>query len=379
MWSSGPPLRIPLSAPDITESEIAAVNQVLRSDALSLGPGLVSFESAVARFCGSRHAVAVSSGTAGLHLAVRALGLGPGDEVITTPFSFVASANALVYEGARPVFVDIDPSSLGLDPARVEDALSPRTRALLVVHVFGRPAPMGELLEIAARRGLPVIEDACEAIGGRYGDRHLGTLGRLGVYSFYPNKQITTAEGGVVVTDDSELAGRLARLRNHGRDPADPSLHAELGYNYRLSELHCALGLEQLGRLETILDRRHEIALRYHSRLSGDPDLILPDPQTDHGRPSWFVYVVRLRPRFRGDDRDWIAERLIRRGIGCGRYFPPIHLQPFYRRSLGHVEGDFPVTEQVAARTLALPFFNRLATGQVDEVCDTLSALCRQR
>jgi perosamine synthetase len=379
MWSSGPPLRIPLSAPDVTAAEVEAVSAVLRSGALSLGPKLAAFERAFAGFVGARRAVAVSSGTAGLHLAVRALGLGPGDEVVTTPFSFVASANAIVYERARPVFADIDPDSLNLDPERVEAALTPQTRALLVVHLFGRPAPMRELLAIAARRGVPVIEDACEAIGGWYDDRRLGTLGEIGVYAFYPNKQITTAEGGLVVSDREDLADRIVGLRNHGRHPSDPGVHTELGYNYRLSDLHCALGLAQLDRLESILERRHRVALEYHSRLSAHPDLIAPEPNSPHGRTSWFVYVVRLREWFDSADRDWIAEQLLRRGIGCGRYFPPIHLQPFYRSSFGHAAGEFPVVERVAARTLALPFFNRITSEQVEEVCETLTALCVER
>ena len=367
--------RIPLSAPDIGEAEIAAVVDVLRGGRLALGPRLTAFERAAAACADARHAVAVSSGTAGLHLAVRALGLGRGDEVITTPLSFIASANAIRYEGARPVFADVDRQTLNLDPERVEAAITPRTRAILVVHLFGRPAPMGALLALAAQHGLAVIEDACEAIGAAIDGRPVGALGDAGVFGFYPNKQITTGEGGVVVTDRAELATRIASLRNHGRPGAGALAldHAELGFNYRLSELQCALGEVQLNRLPAILSRRAEVARAYTRKLAGSPELILPG-ESEGERVSWFVYVVRLTEHFSPADRDRIAEGLVARGIGCGRYFPPIHLQRAYDE-FGHRAGDFPEAERAAARTLALPFFNRIADEQIDEVVRTLLEL----
>jgi perosamine synthetase len=368
-------LRIPLSAPDVGDDEVAAVSEVLRSGRLSLGPKVGEFERALARFSASSHAKAVSSGTAALDLCLRGLGIGAGDEVITSPFSFVASASAIVYQGARPVFVDIDPDDLNLDAGRIEAAVTSRTRAILPVHVFGRPANMDAIRDVARRRSLRIVEDACEAIGGEYRGRKLGTLGDAGTYAFYPNKQMTTAEGGAIVTDDDDLARAVVRLRNHGRDPGDSFRHRVLGYNYRLSDLHCALGLVQLAKLDRFLELREGVARRYGERLAGLSGLIVPEAYHAAGRTGWFVYVVRLRDDFTVDDRDRIAAELEERGIGCGKYFPPIHLQPFYRDRFGYGPGDFPIAENAAARTLALPFHNRLRDEQIDEVCDTLAEL----
>ncbi len=366
-------MRIPLSAPDVTEREIEAVAAVLRTPHLSLGPKLAEFERDVAAYAGTRHAVAVNSGTSGLHLSVRALGLKDGDEVITTPFSFVASANALLYEGARPVFVDIDPWTLNIDPRGIEPAVTTRTRAIMVVHVFGRPAEMGAIMAVARRHGLKVIEDACEAIGAECGGRKVGGLGDAGIFAFYPNKQITTGEGGVIVTDDATVADSARRMRNQGRDPSsDWFEHAELGYNYRISDINCALGVEQLRRVEGILRLRESVALRYSERLRHESRLLLPEPSIDGGRVSWFVYVVRLGGRFTREQRDRIVFELRERGIGCGRYFAPIHLQPFYARSFGYRAGDFPHAERIADRCIALPFFNKLTEAQQDEVCRRL-------
>lgn len=369
-------MRIPLSAPDITEAEIEAVTAVLRTPWLSLGPRLPEFERALASRVGAAHGVAVSSGTAGLHLCVRACGLTSGDEVITSPFSFVAAANAILYEQAVPVFVDVDTMSLNIDPERVEAAVTSRTRAILVIHVFGQPAPIESILAIARRHGLAVIEDACEALGAEVDGRNVGSLGTCGVFAFYPNKQITTGEGGMIVTDDPELAAQCRSLRNQGRDDASFSVeHARLGYNYRLSELACALGIAQLGRLDAILARRREVAWRYHERLVGQPDLALPAMDPPGALTSWFVYVVRLAPSFTREDRDWIAAEMQRRGIGCARYFPPVHLQPHLKRALGYQRGDFPVAEAASDRTIALPFSNRIIDEELDEVCETLLGL----
>jgi len=368
-------VNIPLSAPDITDSEIAAVTDVLRTSRLSLGPRLTEFESAFAHYNGTPHAIAVSSGTAGLHLCIRALNIGPGDEVLVPSFTFIAAANAIRYERATPVFVDISPTTLNLDPAQIESAITPRTRAILVVHTFGVPADMPAILDIARRHNLLVIEDACEAIGASLHNRRVGCFGDAAVFAFYPNKQITTGEGGMVVTRNAALADRIRALRNQGRYPTDDWLqHSELGYNYRLSEMNCALGITQLQRIDAILDARAAVARGYQERLQNLP-LTLPPLELPHARISWFVYVVRLHDRYSQPQRDALLHALSAHGIGCARYFAPIHLQPAYSdwNSL-----DLPVTQSVAARTLALPFFNRLTAEQQDYVCDTLARELRR-
>ena len=368
-------MRIPLSAPDIHESDIEAVSQVLRSPHLSQGPKLEEFERSIAAYAGAPDAIAVSSGTSGLHLCIRALGIGEGDEVIVPSFTFIAAANAIRYERALPVFVDIDSETLNLDPARVESAITSRTRAIVAVHTFGCPAEMSSILEIARARGLVTVEDACEAFGAEYDGRKAGAMGDAGVFAFYPNKQITTGEGGAIVTRDSKLAGVLRSLRNQGRDSSGDWLDcSELGYNYRIAEMNCALGVEQMKRSEGILARREEIARSYQSRLSGNPDLVLPPLTQPRRRISWFVYVVRLSSRFDRSHRDSIWEEMRSRGIGCGRYFAPIHLQPIYRTAAAAAgREDLSNTESTADRVLALPFFNRITETQIDEVCGALA------
>ena len=368
-------LRIPLSAPDVGPREEAALVDTLRSGRLSLGSRLEQFERAVAERSGAAHAVGVSSGTAGLHLALEGAGVGPGDEVITSPFSFVASANAIVHAGARPVFVDIDRCSLNMDPEGIEAAVTPRTRALLPVHVFAYPSEMVPVLDVARRHRVGVVEDACESIGGRIGARWLGTLGDAGVFAFYPNKQMTTAEGGMVVTDDARLAQRVVAMRNQGRSSAGSYSPDSPGYNYRLSELHCALGLVQLERLDAILERRREVAEGYRRRLAGAHGLILPEAQPGGSPRSWFVYVVRFSDDHDENTANRVAAGLRDQGVACGRYFEPIHLLPYYRRVLGGAEGDYPIAEEAARRTLALPFFNAITEAQLDEVCDRLLRL----
>jgi perosamine synthetase len=359
---------IPLSAPDLTEAEIEAVVTVLRSPRLSLGPKLVEFETAMATYIGVPHAVAVSSGTAGLHLALLALGVGPGDEVIVPSFTFVAVANAVRYVGAQPVFADIDEESLNLDPGSVEAAITSRARAVIVVHTFGRPAEMGALLELTKRNGLLLIEDSCEAIGAEVGGRRVGSFGDVGVFAFYPNKQITTGEGGVVVTRNGEAARRIAALRNHGRYECGLE-HIELGYNYRLSEMQCALGFAQIGRIEAILTSRETIARRYCERLRGRADLELPATGVPGERLSWFVFVVRLAAQSGTEKRGAVMHTLAERGIATGRYFAPIHRQPAYA---AWRDMALPVTEAVAGRTLALPFFNRITEEEMERVCREL-------
>ena len=370
-------MRIPLSAPDVTEAEVEAVCAVLRTSQLSLGPKLEEFEQAAARYLGTAHAIAVNSGTSGLHLCIRALGISRGDEVIVPSFTFIAVANAARYEGATPIFVDIDPETLNLDPARIEEAITSRTRAIVVVHTFGCPAALAEIQEIANRHRLFVIEDACEALGAEYQGRKVGSFGDAGVFGFYPNKQITTGEGGIVVTNDSHVAVRTRKLRNQGRGAAGEWLeHEELGYNYRIAELNCALGIEQLKRIEAILERREAVARAYQRRLEDHPDLELPPIALARRRISWFVYVIRLRGQRAPSHRDKVLEAMAARGIACGRYFAPIHLQPAYRTQ-PHRCMDLTHTEAIAPRTLALPFFNRITDGQIEEVCQSLrEVLC---
>ncbi len=371
-------MRIPLSAPDISEAEIEAVSAVLRTSRLSLGPKLEEFEHAMARYIETSHAIAVNSGTSGLHLCIRALGISEGDEVIVPSFAFIAVANALRYERATPVFVDIEPEALNLDPGKIEEAITPRTRAILVVHTFGFPAALAEILQIARRHQLFVIEDACEATGGEYDGRKVGSFGDAGVLGFYPNKQITAGEGGILVTHNQKIAALAKKLRNQGRGATGEWLeHEELGYNYRISELNCALGVEQLKRIETILERREAIAFEYHRRLENQPDLELPPIVLPRRRISWFVYVIRLRGHFSASRRDKVFQEMASRGIACGRYFAPIHLQPVYRTQL-HRSMDLTHTECIAPRTLALPFFNRITNEQIEEVCQTLKEVIRK-
>lgn len=368
-------MRIPLSSPDIKAPEIAAVTSVLRTSTLSLGPKLEEFESALAHYSGTSHAIAVSSGTGALHLCIRALGIGEGDEVILPSFAFIAVANAVRYERAVPVFVDVEAETLNLDPNKVEAAITAKTRAILVVHTFGCPAALSTIIGIARRYHLSVIEDACEAIGAEYAGHKVGSFGDVGVFAFYPNKQITTGEGGVIVTQHAEIAECARWLRNQGRDPSRDWLqHTGLGYNYRLPEMSCALGIEQLKRIDAILKRRAEIASGYERRLRSNVHLRLPPLSLPERAISWFAYVVRLSGRFAQCHRDRIYHAMSDRGIGCGRYFAPIHLQPAYHATLTPGTG-LRVTEWHAARTLALPFFNEIAEAQMDEVCAVLNEL----
>jgi perosamine synthetase len=361
-----------MSAPDIREEDVEAVASVLRSGVLSLGPALLAFEAAFAAYMGTAHAVAVSSGTAGLHMCIRAAGIGEGDEVVTSPFGFVASANAILFERATPVFADIDAETMNLDPAAAAAAVTQRTRALLPVHVFGQPCDMDALGAL----GVPMIEDACEAIGAEYRGRRLGGFGNPAVFSFYPNKQMTTGEGAVITTDDAGLAETLRSLRNQGRDAGGAWLtHERLGYNYRLTEMSAALGESQLRRIDAMLDARAEVASRYRDRLAELPGVRLMAAAPATTRLSWFAAVARLEAEF---DRDLAIERLAALGIPARAYFAPIHLQPLYRRQFGHGPGDFPVTERVARSTIALPFFAAMTEAQVALVCDALATVLAQ-
>lgn len=375
---------IPLARPEITECEVEAVVQVLRTPYLSLGPKLEEFEKKIADYVGTKYAVAVNSGTSALHLIIRALGIKEGDEVITTPFSFIASANCILFERAKPIFVDIDPKTLNIDPVKIEETCKhahvhtcTRIKAILAVDVFGHPADWDQLQKIAKEYNLRLIEDSAEALGALYKGKKAGSFGDAGIFGFYPNKQITTAEGGTIVTNNEQIAKLCRSMRNQGRGEGDEWLqHERLGYNYRLSDINCALGLAQLTRIEEILAKRERVAQMYNERLKDIEGINIPYVSSDV-KLSWFVYVVRLEERFTQKQRDWILQELKRRGIGCGNYFSPIHLQPFYREMFGFKEGDFPVTEHIAARTIALPFYNNLREEEIDYVVENLESILR--
>ncbi|MEA2395540.1 MAG: perosamine synthetase [Solirubrobacteraceae bacterium] len=358
---------IPLAEPVLGPEEEAAVIEVLRSGQLSLGPRVPAFERAFARRLGVEHASAVSSGTAGLHLALRAVGVTEGDEVVTSPFSFVASANAVLFERARPVFADIDARTLNLDPEAAAAAVTERTTALLPVHIFGYPADLPAFESL----GLPIVEDACEALGARHADgAAVGARGHPAAFGFYANKQLTTGEGGMVAVGDAAIKERIDSERNQGRAPDMGWLdHDRLGFNYRLTDIACAIGLVQLGRLDGMLADRARVAGWYREALAGVEGLGLPCEDSDGDRRGWFVFVVQV-PRDR--DRDEVIHALRGRGVQCKPYLPAIHLMSFYRERFGHREGEFPVCEDVAARSIALPFFPAMSEGQVTRVAAAL-------
>jgi len=363
---------IPLARHDIRPEDIAAVVEVLNSDRLSLGPKTQALERALAETVGVQHAVAVNSGTSALHLLIRAFEIGPGDEIITTPFSFIASTNCILFERATPVFVDIEPETLCIDPALIERAITPRTKAILAVDAFGQPADLPAIEEIARAHGLRLIEDSAESLGSTLGGRPCGSFGDAGIFGFYPNKQITTGEGGAVVTDDARIAELCRSMADQGRGAEGTWLqHVRLGYNYRLDEMSAALGLSQLRRLDEIVATRARVAGWYFDALSAVHEVVLPKVADDVGM-SWFVFVVRLAERFSRADRDRVLARLRDHGIGCRDYFTPIHLQPYIREALGTRVGQFAVTEQVCDRTIALPFYPQMTQQEVSRVADAL-------
>ena len=377
-------MKIPMSSPDLTDADRQAVIDVINTPNLSMGQRILDFEGAFCKQTGRKHAIGVNSGTAGLHLCVRAAGIEPGDLVITTPFSFVASSNVLLFENAVPIFVDIDPRTGNINPKLVADAAKniekylPRVgaqhaaplRAILPVDVFGQPADMDPINVVAKEHGLAVIEDSCEALGAEYKDRQAGTLGAYGVFAFYPNKQITVGEGGMIVTDDDEAADFMRSLRNQGRAVGDTWLqHTRLGYNYRLDEMSAAMGVTQLRRLDELLTKREQVAAWYEARLSEIPGVEVPIVESYTTRMSWFVYVVRFDPKI---DRDGVADRLGEKGVPARPYFLPIHLQPYMTERFGWQEGDFPVTEDLGRRGLALPFSGMMTEEQVAYVCGTI-------
>lgn len=389
--STPTPFKVPMSSPDLTDREREAVMAVLNTPNLSMGSQIDQFEAAFRAYCGSAYALGVNSGTAGLHLCVRAAGIGAGDWVITTPFSFVSSSNVLLFENATPIFVDVDPLTGNIDPQLVQSAVqdlaaggnaaekwlprrgadrSGQIKGLLAVDVFGQPADYDALNQTARQYGLPVIEDSCEALGAQYKDRLAGMLADYGVFAFYPNKQITTAEGGLVVTNHQDGGRLMQALRNQGRAPGDTWLqHTFLGYNYRLDELSAALGVVQMSRLEELLQKRERVADWYQQRLSRISGVSAPYIHPDTTRVSWFVYVIRVD---HGVDRAKIAERLTAAGIPVRPYFLPIHLQPYMAERFGWRLGDFPVTEDLGERGLALPFSGMMSEEQVELVCSEL-------
>jgi len=385
------PFLVPMSSPDITDAERARVIEVVNSPYLSMGPQTCDFEKAIADFVGAKHAVAVNSGTAGLHLCVRAAGIEAGDLVITTPFSFVSSSNVLLFEKAIPVFVDVDPFTGNLDVDLLEKAVVdlveggetakkwlPREgvqnhgklKAILAVDVFGQPADYERIAKLAKKYNLKLIEDSCESLGAEYKSVKTGLFGDYGVFAFYPNKQITTGEGGMIVTNDDKAAGYMRALRNQGRAPGDNWLqHTELGYNYRIDELSAALGAVQMTRIEELLNKRQQVADWYADRLVEIQGVELPGIAEGTTRNSWFVYVIKVKP---GIDRDQLAAKLTEARIPVRPYFLPIHLQPYMAKQFGYREGDYPVTEDLGRRGLALPFSGVMTEEQVEAVCQIL-------
>ena len=370
-------MKVPLSSPDIIEKDIEAVVGVMKTRFLSIGSKVVEFEKKMGSFTGTKYAVAVNSGTSALHLIIRGMGIGEGDVVITTPFSFIASSNCILFERGKPLFVDIEEETLNLDADKVEEKLESmsgeelaQVKALLVVDAFGQLADWDRFKEIGKKYNLKLIEDSAEALGSEYKGKRAGSLGEVGVFAFYPNKQITTCEGGVLVTDDEELAKLARSMRNQGRGERGGWLdHERLGYNFRMDELSAALGCSQMERIEEILDKREKVAGMYGEKLAEVEEVQVPFIADYVNRMSWFVYVIRLDKDI---NRDSVIEYLNQEGVQCKPYFTPIHLQPFYRKMFGYKEGDFPVTEEVTGRTIALPFFNNLQEEQIDYVVEKL-------
>ncbi len=362
---------ITMSASELDESDIQAVLDVLHSGRLALGPKTVEFEQTLADYVGVKHGIAVSSGTAGLHLLVKALNLGPGDEVLVPSFTFVSSVNAILYEGATPIFVDIEPDTYNLDPADLERKITDRTRAIMAVDVFGHPADWDAILAIAERHHLKIIDDSAEALGAEYKGRKVGQFGEGAVFAFYPNKQITTGEGGMIVTNDDDIAQLCRSLRNQGRGEMGAWLaHERLGYNYRLDEMSAALGLSQLRRIESFLSKREQVARRYTERLQQIDGVRPPQVRADV-RSGWFVYVITLDE---GLERDPVMRHMEEQGIPVRGYFSPVHIQPYIREQFSIDESQLPVTNSVVRRTIALPYHNNITPDHIELVAQALQA-----
>jgi len=387
-------MQVPLSSPDISQREIDYVLDVLKTPYLTLGPKIEALEKSFIKYLNVSHALATCNGTAGLHLAIRALGIGNGDEVITSPFSFVASANVIPYEKAIPVFVDVDPKTYNIDPVKIKNLIDSkysfdgkklinkdtkgRLAGILPVHIFGHPVDMEPVLNIAKKFKLVVVEDACEALGSYYQTKSegeeiwkpVGTLGSCGVFSFYPNKQITTGEGGIVVTDDLHIAKLIISMRNHGRSDmvSIGMAHERLGYNYRLDEMSAAMGLAQMERFNEMSQKRKRVAENYHLKLQDIEEIELPY-EANYARVNWWVYVIRVKKQ---SIRDSLMQFLRNSGIGVRPYFPPIHLLPHYQKTYGYKEGDFPITEDLAKRTIGIPYHNNLTEEEMNYVVEKI-------
>ena len=374
--------KIPLAKPDITDSDRKAIMEVLETSNLSLGKKYIEFQNLIAKFAGVKYAVAVNSGTSGLHLIIRAMGIGEGDEVITTPFSFIASSNCILFEKAKPVFVDVDEKTFNIDVSKIEEKITEKTKAILAVDVFSQPADWDELKKIAEKHKLFLIEDSAEALGSSQKGKMCGSFGDAAVFAFYPNKQITTGEGGMILTDNKKIAELCQSMANQGRKNENGKWleHVRLGYNYRLDEMSCVLGISQLKRIKEILNKRTKVAELYNEFLEGltlhhwgsDPLVEIPFIKPGN-KLSWFVYVVKLAEKFSEAKRDLLIKKMAEKGIQCSNYFQPIHLQPFYKKEFGYKVGDFPVAENISKRTLALPFYNNLSEKEIDFVVKTLS------
>jgi len=366
-------LRVPLSKPWVTQEDVESVVNVLNTTYLSFGPKLNEFEKKLAEIAGRKYAVAVNSGTSALHLTIKSLGIKEGDEVITTPFSFIASSNCILFEGAKPIFVDVRKDTYNINPDLIEEKIAERTKAILGVDVFGQPAEWDIIEKIAEKYELYVIEDSCEAIGSEYKGKKAGSFGAAGAFAFYPNKQMTTGEGGVIVTDNEEIYKLSRSIRNQGRGEDESWLyHTRLGYNYRISDINCALGISQLKRLNKIIEMRDAVAKMYSQKLSEVEEVITSCINPEVIRMSWFVYVIRLTEDFGRNKRDMVIEELEKRGIQTQNYFEAIHLQPFYVEQFGFKKGDFPITEFVSERTIALPFYTTMTEEEIDYVVNNL-------
>ncbi|MDD2646439.1 MAG: DegT/DnrJ/EryC1/StrS family aminotransferase [Patescibacteria group bacterium] len=376
-------MNIPLARPDITNKERQAVMSVLKTPILSLGPWLPKFEQAFAKFIGIKHAIAVNSGTSALHLIVKSLGIKDGDEVITSPFTFISSATCVIFERARPVFVDIDPKTFNIDPKKIEKAITKKTRAILPIDVFGYPADWDPIIRIAQKYNLKIIEDSCEAIGSSYYSKtrrrwiNCGCFGEAGAFAFYPNKQMTTGEGGFVVTNNDKIAELSRSMRNQGRGGDQKWLeHVRLGHNYRISEINCALGYAQTTRLREMIAKRAKVAKMYNYYLKDISEIILPQVAPNI-KMSWQAYIIRLGDKYNIIQRDRILKLLRENGVGCNNYFPSIHLQPLFKKTFGYNIGDFPISEFISDRTIALPFYNNLTKRQIKYIARTFKRILK--
>lgn len=366
--------KYPVAKPFIDQNDIQNVVKVLQSGMLSLGPKYKEFENKMAAYVGTKYACAVSNGTCGLHLTVKALGLQPGDEVITSPFSFISSSNCLLFEGVTPKFVDIEETSFNLDPNLMEKKITKKVKAILAVHIFGQPANMDKIMHLSKKYDLPVIEDSCESLGSVYKGKMSGTIGQVGVYAFYPNKQMTTGEGGIIVTNSKKINDLCVSLRNQGRNNKNDWLtHERLGYNYRMDEMSASLGVTQLSKLEWMINQKRKIAGWYSEMLANQDSILLPQtgPSRTH---SWFVYVIRVT----NGARNKIMDELLKLHIQTKPYLPVIHLQPFMKKLFHYKPGDFPVAEKISSQTIALPFYIGLTKNDIHYISDKIIALVKK-